>query len=210
MSDGTPHPNPNVDEKEPEAVAQTYWGDFGAPRDVTALRDSNIPLLLEPVIELGNGIGQLWNTFVAFSGVVIGWLYAKDKPLEPWQCRGAFVLYGVFVLVNFWTIHKMYTGLGNTLASMRAEAGRLEASDPPHFGRAMRSLFIPGCRWREQWDKEPYGNFAAFYHGGLGYVAYITIVVVVVLSIWFKANQPPAPVELKEAAKAEQTQPARE
>jgi hypothetical protein len=156
----------------------------------TKLTDTNIPTLMEAAFQLNTSIQNLWNTFVAFSGVVVGLLLTAQNKLTLWQRLLACAIYLMFVAVNFSALHKKYGWLGDVLASLRTAGAGLRGAELRNFRIAARRTFIPGG-WLPRlsrgerpppgWRRRSGGSkiFNRLRSQGLGFYAYLVIVLAV-------------------------------
>jgi len=171
------------------------------------LADTNVPTLMDAAFQLNSSIQNLWNTFVAFSGVVVGLLLTAQTNLTLWPRLLACAIYLMFVAVNFSALNKKYSWLGDVLVSLRMAARGLTGDELERFKMAAARTRIPGewvsklshgewdaafgrdgsesqdppfkrnSRWRKLGTKKVFGIRLGSH--GLGFYAYLVIVMAV-------------------------------
>jgi predicted DNA-binding antitoxin AbrB/MazE fold protein len=165
-------------------------------RGATRLSDTNIPPLSEAAFQLNSSIQNLWNTFVGFSGVVVGLLLTAPGKLSGWPRLLACAIYLMFVAVNLSALHKKYGWLGDVLVSLRMAGRKLDEGELAAFKRAVGRAYIPGD-WLSKighGDAAPkgvlyrLGKWKLFECRlgslGLGLFAYVVIVLSVLAVFW--------------------------
>ena len=169
-------------------------------REATRLKDTNIPTLMDAAFQLNSSIQNLWNTFVGFSGVVVGLLLTAQDKLTGWPRLLACFIYLMFVAVNFSALNKKYSWLGDVLASLRMAGRGLTGAELEDFKNAAGRTYIPGewlskhsrDEWRAELDRrrrtpqswwQKLGRVKIFKcrlgSHGLGFYAYLAIVLAV-------------------------------
>ncbi|HYH84963.1 MAG TPA: hypothetical protein VEX60_05725 [Pyrinomonadaceae bacterium] len=165
-------------------------------REGTRLNDTNVPPLSEAAFQLNSSIQNLWNTFVGFSGVVVGLLLTAPEKLSGWPRLLACAIYLMFVAVNFSALHKKYGWLGDVLVSLRMAGRKLDEGELAAFKRAVGRAYIPGDWLSKIGHGEAVPEGVWYRLGkwklfkcrlgslGLGLVAYVVIVLSVLAVFW--------------------------
>lgn len=141
-------------------------------QQVAGTPELKISDVLTIVFKLTDYLNQLWNLFMVFSGVVVGWrLSAKDQ----WGTKQkiiATVLYLGFVAVNGLTLLNTYDLLNQALADLQTLSASLN-TQAPNIKEAMGKVAIP----------HPQVQFIVYVAGAL------TVVVSIVSNYTAKSKQ---------------------
>jgi hypothetical protein len=151
---------------------------------------------MEAAFQLNGSIQNLWNTFVGFSGVVVGLLLTAPEKLSGWPRLLACTIYLTFVAVNFSALQKKYGWLSDVLVSLRVAGSKLYGGELAAFKRAVGRTYIPGDWVSKIGDGDAAPGGVWYRLGkwklfkpilgslGLGLFAYVVIVLSVLAVFW--------------------------
>lgn len=108
------------------------------------LASSNAKEVLDIVFKLSGYLSDLWNLFMVFSAVVVGWRFST-KEWGAGQRAATAVLYVCFIVVNSMALHSTYGWLDDAMSDLRLAAVKLDEATP-RIRDAMKKVEIPHQR----------------------------------------------------------------
>jgi hypothetical protein len=107
------------------------------------LSQSEVPVVLSIVFKLTDYLNQLWNLFMVFSAIVVGWRFSAGEHWQWNQKLLATLLYTGFLFVNGLALRSTYKWLDFALEDLRTAAATID-EQAPQIKSGMGYVSIPG------------------------------------------------------------------
>lgn len=111
-------------------------------QELVKLSASEARGVLDIAFKLTDYLNQLWNLFMVFSGVVVGWRLSAKEEWGGKQKVVTTILYLGFVVVNATTLYSTYGWLGEVLADLRVASAAV-GPQTPHIKAGMLRAAVP-------------------------------------------------------------------